>query len=290
MAIVKSLAIGKAKGSAGNLTYSYIGGDTIMKGKVAFPKVPRTLSQMNRRVRWANIVNLWQAMHGTLHPSFEAAMGRVSDYNMFIGRNNTIPIFLTKQDATMGGCVVAPYIVTEGSLPAIDVAVDGSGKIVSNINIEDLELDETTNISALSAAIIDNNEGWSYGDQISAYILRQSVNATTGVPYVAVEAYEITLSQLAEPISTLYATPYPFTNQSGKIGMYEAVDGAVVYVHSRKDADGNTLVSTQSLVVSSTVPASYNTQAARDAAIVSYGGKLTAPFLTPNVDVELNID
>lgn len=290
MAIVKSLAIGKAKGSAGNLTYACVGGDTIMKGKVAFPKVPRTLAQMNRRVRWANIINLWQAMHGTLHPSFEEAIGRVSDYNLFVGRNNTIPIFLNKQDAAMGGCVVAPYIVTEGSLPAIDTAVDGSGKIVSNIQIADLELDETTNISALTDAILQNNPDWRIGDQLSAYILRQSVNVTTGVPYVAVEAYEITLSNTVEPISTLYPQPYPFTNQSGKIGMYESIDGAVVYVHSRKDADGNTQVSTQSLVVSSTVPAAYNTQAARDAAIVSYGGKLTAPFLTPNVDVELNID
>lgn len=290
MAIIQSLAVGKAKGSAGQLTYAYVGGDTIMKGKVAFPKIPRTIGQMNRRVRWPNLVNMWQAMNGTLHPSFEEAMGRVSDYNMFIGRNNTYPVFLTKQEASMGGCVVAPYVVTEGSLPSIDTAEDGSGKIVSSINIGDLELDEVTTIAALSEAIINNNEGWSMGDQLSAYILRQTTNSVTGVPYVSVEAYEITLSDKTDPISTLYSTPYPYTNQSGKIGMYESIDGAVVYVHSRKGEDGKTLVSSQSLVVTSTIPAHYNTQAARDAAIESYGGKLTAPFLTPNVSVELNID
>lgn len=290
MAIIQSLAVGKAKGSAGQLTYAYVGGDTIMKGKVAFPKIPRTLGQMNRRVRWPNLVNMWQAMNGTLHPSFEEAMGRVSDYNMFIGRNNTIPVFLTKQEASMGGCVVAPYVVTEGSLPSIDTAEDGSGKIVSSINIGDLELDEVTTIAALSEAIINNNEGWSMGDQLSAYILRQTTNSVTGVPYVSAEAYEITLSDKTDPISTLYSTPYPYTNQNGKIGMYESIDGAVVYVHSRKGEDGKTLVSSQSLVVTSTIPAHYNTQAARDAAIESYGGKLTAPFLTPNVSVELNID
>lgn len=291
MAIIKSLAVGKAKGSAGQLTYTYVGGDTIMKGKVAFPKIPRTLGQMNLRVRWANIVNLWQTFEGDLHPSFEAAAGRTSDYNLFVGRNNKVPVFLTKQMAAAGGCVVAEYLVTEGSLPKITTEVSENGVIVSNINLGDLTIANDTTVSDLSEAIINNNEGWRYGDQVSAFVCFQTQNDASGVPYVNTQAFEITLSNTdATPLEEVLSDPIAFAKVNGKLGMSRAIDGAACYIHSRKGADGVTQVSSQNLIVTSNIASRYSDQASRDAAIMSYGGKLTAPFLTPNVSVELDID
>lgn len=291
MAIIKSLAVGKAKGSAGQLTYAYVGGDTIMKGKVAFPKVPRTLGQMNLRVRWANIVNLWQTFEGDLHPSFEAAAGRISDYNLFVGRNNKVPVFLTKQMAAAGGCVVAEYLVTEGSLPKIDTDITEQGVIVSSINLGDLAITSDTTVSDISEAIINNNEGFHYGDQVSAFVCFQTQNSASGVPYVNTQAFEITLSSSdGTPLSEVLSSPIAFAKVNGKLGMSQSIDGAVAYIHSRKGADGVTQVSSQNLVVTSNIASRYSDQASRDAAIQSYGGKLTAPFLTPNVSVELDID
>lgn len=291
MAIIKSLAVGKAKGSAGQLTYVYVGGDTIMKGKVAFPKIPRTLGQMNLRVRWANIVNLWQTFEGDLHPSFEAAVGRTSDFNLFVGRNNKVPVFLTKQMAAAGGCVVAAYLVTEGSLPKISTDVSEQGIIVSSINLGDLILNADTTVADLSEAIVNNNEGWRYGDQLSAFVCFQTQNSESGVPYVNSEAFEVTLnSSDGALLSEVLSSSIAFAKVNGKLGMSQSFEGAGCYIHSRKGVDGITQVSSQNLVVTSNIASRYSDLASRDAAIMSYGGKLSAPFLTPNVSVELNID
>lgn len=291
MAIIKSLAVGKAKGSAGQLTYAYVGGDTIMKGKVAFPKIPRTLGQMNLRVRWANIVNLWQTFEGDLHPSFEAAAGRTSDFNLFVGRNNKVPVFLTKQMAAAGGCVVAEYLMTEGSLPKITTDITEQGIIVSSINLGDLAITSDTTVSDLSEAIVNNNEGFRYGDQVSAFVCFQTQNSASGVPYVNTQTFEVTLSNAdGSLLSEVLGSPIAFAKVNGKLGMSQSIEGAACYVHSRKGVDGITQVSSQNLVVTSNIANRYNDQASRDAAIMSYGGKLTAPFLTPNVSVELDID
>lgn len=277
----------KQRGSIDDVTFRQVHGQTVVSVKSLNPAQPRTPAQMRNRICWRNVQNIWAAFTGTLHPSFESRPRTWSDANAFMSANiGRVRVYLTKSLAEMGAAVVAPYQITRGSLPSIHTQVDGTGIIVSNIEIADLELDETTNISALSEAIINNNEGWQYGDQISAFMLTQSVNSVTHVPYVTVQAFEITLSQEAVPISTLYAQPYPFTNKNGKIGMYAAIDGAVAYVHSRKEAS-KTRVSTQELVVTSTVAANYTNAAAYAAALESYGGKTEQPFLTPNIDDEL---
>ena len=143
----------------------------------------------------------------------------------------------------------------------------------------------------LSAAIIENNEGWRYGDQISAFVCFQTQNDTSLVPYVNTQAFEITLSAAdATELQDLLTSPIAFATVGSKLGMSQAIEGAVAYVHSRKGADGITQVSTQHLVMTSRIASRYTDQASRDLAIQSYGGKLTAPFLTPNIDVELDID
>ena len=75
----------KLRGSIGQYTFQRLNGQTVAKEKVEKKAIPvRTLTQMLRRVRWANLVNMYRAFEGTLHPSFESKDPRVSDYNMFM--------------------------------------------------------------------------------------------------------------------------------------------------------------------------------------------------------------
>ena len=285
MAIIKSLAIGKSKGSMGGLTYRYVSGETIGSAKVAFPKVPRTMRQMTRRIGWGNMVNFWQALENIWHPSFERAAGRVSDFNLFIGVNQNRAPYLTKEEISKGGCVVAPYTLTEGTLESIEMSVTENGIITSNLNVGSLALDDETTLAAFSAAIRANNVGWNYGDQLSAVIFVQTVDVVTNIPKVVARAYEITLAEDDETfvLDLIGNNPECFSIASGKLCFSAAVNGGGVYVHSRLAPDGTTQVSTQAVEVTNTLLSTYSTETKAIASIQSYGGKTTTPFLTPDV-------
>lgn len=285
MAIIKSLAIGKSKGSMGGLTYRYVSGETIGSAKVAFPKVPRTMRQMTRRIGWGNMVNFWQALENIWHPSFERAAGRVSDFNLFIGANQNRPPYLTKEESSKGGCIVAPYALTEGTLNSIGMSVNEGGRITSDLNVGSLALDDETTLAAFSSAIRGNNDGWNYGDQLSAVIFIQTVDVVTNIPKVVARAYEITLAEDDETLvlDLIGNNPECFSIANGKLCFASAINGGGVYVHSRLAPDGTTQVSTQAVEVTNTLLATYSTETKAIAAIQSYGGKTTTPFLTPDV-------
>ena len=274
------------KGSAGDWTYSRVASRTIARQKVEAKGNPsRSYAQMRRRVQWANIINLYHAFSGKLHPSFEGKAQGVSDYNAFVSANfGLVPVYLTKDESKQGGCVVAGYQVTRGSLPSIDVAEGTGGVAVTDIALGDLAITAETTLKQFSDAVVDNNPDYVQGDQISCFIAEQSVNSVSGVPYVKITALEVTLdctddeTLLADIVDAL-----GFTSVGGKVGASGTVNGAITWVHSRKTA-GGVKVSTQRFFVTNSTLAAYQTAAKRTEAILSYGGTVTQPFLTPNVD------
>lgn len=279
----------KLRGSAGNWTFSRLKGQTIAKEKVEKKATPvRTLPQMLRRVRWANLVNLYRSFNGTLHPSFEGKDPKLSDYNMFMQANlNSSNVALTKTIADQSGCVVDAYQITRGQLPSINVDFGNANVPETDIAVGTLALGNSTTLAAFSAAIIDNNDGWRNGDQLSAFIIRQYMNATTNVPYCSTDAVEVTLDTSAT--TTLLKDVMDislFNVVDDCLGLSGPVNGGVAFVHSRK-VNGKTIVSTQFITVSNTYLANYNTNAAFDAAIESYGGINKEEFLTPNLDDDL---
>lgn len=285
MAIIKSLAIGKAKGSMGGMTYRYLSGETIGSAKVAFPKVPRTMRQMVRRIGWGNMVNLWKTLENVWHPSFERAEGRVSDFNLYIGANQGVAPYLSKEESGRGGCVVAPYLITDGTLNSIGVSVAANGRITSDLSVGSLVINDETSLAAFSTAIRSYNSGWNYGDQLSAVIFVQVVDVVTQVPKVVARAYELTLSETSEEliIDLLGNNPECFSVENNKLCFANVTNGGGVYVHSRLGSDGRTQVSPQTIVVTNDLLSTYSTETKAIAAIQSYGGKTTTPFLTPDV-------
>lgn len=288
MAIVRSLAIGKATGSMGGITYRTIGGDTISSQKRGKATNKPSFQQSVNIVSWANAVNLWQAFEGNDRPSFENRPPRVSDFNAFIAASRAVPVYLTRTEAQQGGAVVAPYQVTKGSLPSIDNSAAGTGgEIGTDISLGDLTIGESTTLGQFSRAIIENNEGWANHDAIILFVLRQSTNSVTNVPYVTVDEFKVTLdvSDNETLLSEFDPSGEAFTKLAGsdKLGMSQTVNGGAVYIHSRITSSG-TQVSTQSIVATNTLLASYQSISLRDEAILSYGGNLTRLYLTPDVD------
>lgn len=291
MAIIYSNAVGKAKGSMGTITYTTRAGKTLGKDRIRLTTNPKTFAQMRRRVQWANIVNIWHAFNGLLHPSFQDRTALISDFNRFVGVNiGRVPVYLTQGEASQGGAVVAPYQMSWGTLPPISVSTNGlAGEVGTDISLGTLTVGDSTTLKQFSRAIIESNQHFQNGDQITAFVLLQTVNTVTGVPYTEVRAFEVTLN--TEDNETLVADLdpelYVFANQgeTDKLGMNQSVNGGVVYIHSRLTGDNTTLVSSQRLVVSNTLLASYQSGAKLSAAVKSYGGDTASAYLTPNVDV-----
>lgn len=290
MAIIYSNAVGKAKGSMGTITYTTRAGKTLGKDRIRLTTNPKTYAQMRRRVQWANIVNIWHAFNGLLHPSFQDRTALISDFNRFVGVNiGVVPVYLTQAEASQGGAVVAPYQMSYGTLPPINVAANGtSGEVGTDISLGSLTVGDNTTLQQFSRAIIESNPGFQNGDQITAFVLLQSVNTVTGVPYTEVRTFEVTLDTTDNETLVMDLDPelYVFANQgeTDKIGMNQTVNGGVVYIHSRLTGDNTTLVSSQRLVVSNTLLASYQSDAKLTNAVKSYGGNTVSAYLTPNVD------
>ena len=283
MAILTGV-LNRLNGSVGNLTFVQTNGRTLVREKVA-PKSKRTWRVMRRRVTWANLVNLYRAFSGTLHPSFENKARRVSDFNEFMSANmGSNGVALTSGLARQGGCVVAAYQVTRGSLPSVEVDFGNANIPESDIALGALTLGNSTTLKAFSDAVVQNNAGWQSGDQLSVFVAHQMIDTGTGVPHVSIDAIEVTLDAAAS--TTLLKDVMDislFSVVDGMLGLSGPVNGGVAFVHSRKTPSG-TKVSTQFFVVNNSYLAQYQTSEAFVAAVNSYGGLTQDEFITPNVD------
>lgn len=283
MAKIRSVFIGQATGSINDITYKVRGGKTIGSFKIDKKGRGGSFRQVVRRAQWGNLVNVFQSFQGDLHPSFEGRNALVSDFNLFIKANLGKNIFLTAEEVRLGAALAADYVITEGKLPSIVVSA-GTGDVpVSNLGLGSLTIDATTTVAAFSQAIIRYNNGYVNGDQISCFYMKQLVNSNTQIPYVITKAQEITLNTSdTETLVRDVVDAEGFSSLDGFLALDQPIDGSVAWVHSRKDADGSTTVSRQEMYATNSILPSYQNQSKMMAAVISYGGKTTQDFLTPD--------
>ena len=277
----------KLKGSAGQWTFSRLKGQTVAKEKADKQSTPsRTMKQMKRRMQWANVVTMWRAFGSKLHPSFENKAQTVTDYGEFVSVNaGIVPVYLSKSEARQGGCVVAPYQITFGTLPAITVG-DGTGDVKKT----DIALGSTfaitsaTTVKDFSDAVVDHNADFRDGDEIAVFIARQLVNAATQTPYVVIEAESVTLNRNDnETLLRDVVSEAGFSVVDECLGASAAVNGGIAWVHSRNTQNG-TKVSSQRFIVTNTLLEQYQTAGKLSSAIESYGGLNGEDFLTPKTE------
>ena len=158
--------ISKINGSAGNLTFKNLNGQTVVSEKVTHIRNPRTNAQMQTRTKWANIVAMYKGIRPLLNYGFESRPKNCSDYNMFVKVNmQRTPVYLTKQQVAGGACVAAPYQFTQGSLPAIVVTGSGNGA-KTDIYLGGITLGSATTVAQFAQAVVENNADYRYGDQM----------------------------------------------------------------------------------------------------------------------------
>ena len=283
MAILNGI-ISKLNGSAGQLTFKRVNGQTVVSEKVTQTTDRRTSAQMRQRMKWPNLVAMYKGIAPLLNMAFENKPKGSSDYNMFMRANlSATPVYMTKTEQTAGACVAAPYQITQGSLPAIVLSGD-AGASVTDIKCG-IAIDADTTIKAFSDAVVSANSNYSYGDQISFIYAIQSVDAVTGAPKCEFYGEAILLDKESEVKVLDAVSARGFSVSGGYLAGSIDFVGVYAWVHSRKSS-GSTLVSSQVMVNYNEVI--YNEYIGDDAyqrAVETYGGENTT-FLTPDEQSE----
>lgn len=196
MAVLQNMWLRGAKKKLGGTVLYTQGGRTLQRELAPEVKNPKTPAQMGQRVKWANLVAFYRANAGWMPKAFENKKPTQSDYNKFMSLNaSSSRIYLTKEQARQGACVVDSYRVSDGTLQPVDIFPTAKDW-VTNLYLTGLDkLDATTTVAAFSTALLASNAGLRSGDQVSFIRVTQLFNNTTDIPYVQVRAYELLISE-----------------------------------------------------------------------------------------------
>lgn len=275
MAVVRNAANTVRRGRIGETTYYVSNGQQIARqarndsnyGETA----RRSEAQQSRRVLWANIVNFYKASSSWMAKAFETKRNGQTDYNKFMQVNvGAARINLTREQAAAGACVADNFIVSQGSLPSVEMTLQLSSW-VTNINLGNLIIGDSTTNAELTAAIEANNANLRRGMQLSFVSYQQTVDAL-GIPRLISRLYEITLDAESQSIVRNYLPVFCSTTVDGKLGTNNSLSiGGFAYIVS--DLSSGTLrVSTQRLnTINAALIAQYTSQEQKAAAIASYG-------------------
>ena len=280
MAILNGI-LKKLNGSAGSLTFKQYAGQTVVSEKISVVKRSNTPMQMRQRTKWGNVIQMYKGICPLINYGFESKPVGKSDYNMFMKVNmKGSDIYLTREEVAGGGCIAAPYQLTQGTLPSI-VIVGSGDNARTDIKLGDLTIDAETLVKDFAIAVVSNNPDYDFGDQISFFDVLQRVNAVTGIPYCQFLATNVVLDKASEVKLLDLVSKYGFATVDGYLGHIEGEGaGVFAWVHSRKSS-AKTVVSTQSLINNNDeMIAEYSGDQAYKRSVKTYGGESSA-FLTP---------
>ena len=275
MGVIRNAANTLIKGRVGQTTYYISGGQQIARqsrndsnyGETA----RRSYSQQERRIMWANLVNFYKASALWMAKAFETKKRNQTDYNKFMQVNmDNSRIALTKGEAAAGACVVDELLVSQGSLPSIEI-VELLDKWRTNILVGNLSISSSTTVGDFTQALIENNGNIREGMQLSFVMYQQTVDPL-GTPRVNCRCYEVTLSststeKLRDYLPALSSTTF----EQYLCTSAEVPTGGFAYILSEL-VNGSLRVSTQQLVVNNAaLVTQYTTSVQKNLAISSYG-------------------
>lgn len=248
-----NMLLGYAKGKVGSMVFSRLRGEQIVRAYNASPANPRSQSQQLQRTKLANLVNFYRRGRLLLNHSFTNKKEKQSSYNAFVSRNiNLSLIHLTKEQAIGGASIVAPYLISDGVLPPIQI--DGGGvDATTNIQVGNFTIDdETTTVADFSRAVLNNNSSWQEGDQFTYVSVVQNGGVNGGQPFAVFNYFELDIDTSNTTLLRDVMPEYGLSirNKAVSHGAFVA-DGGFAWIHSRKSSTGALQASRQSLILTS---------------------------------------
>lgn len=216
--------------------------------------------QLWRTIKMHNIQSVYKKLRWLVEIGWEAKLAHKkengqpqgSPYTWFVSANmqRRGGALWPKYD-DLAGCVVAPYQVTNGSLEPIRIVpIDEEGNPVrcsmddcprarTNIRIGNLKIDEMTTVSDLAEAIINENEGWDWGDTLVYVRLEQTEYRDSELmggrvwPRAMERHWIVPLEAENRPLSEVIELRY-VSNVGGFVGQAEnALTGGYCWIHLR---------------------------------------------------------
>ena len=277
----------KISGKVGQLLYRQTRTGTVISELPVKPAIPRrSARQMDRRTQWGNLAAIYKQFDSMLRRGYENLPPQMSVFNAFIQANiDVVKVYITKTIRLNGGAILAPYQITRGSLPSISMAKNASNILVSSVRLGTLAIDANTTIGQFSQAVIDNNDAFDEGDQLTFFHGIQSIDTVTRTPRATIRGYKVVLSTAEDTKLWDVVDRIGFSVTDNCLATSQQItNGAAVWVHSRENADGALKVSTQLFFVENSALATYQGRTAFTAAANSYGGiNSAAVYLQPEV-------
>ena len=268
-------------GKAGNLIYFKQNNETHAMIYNNSPRSNTSVSQVTTKSMWTNPVQFYKSFDGALRKSFQYVTGKQTSFNLFMrnAMQSAAPVFQTKEDAERKGCVLYPYMISEGSLDKIELTPLNNG-YVTNISLGSLTITADTTVGEFSTAIKQSNKKnqakyrFAYEtDWLTLYVATQYVDSDTNVPYIEVDSYKIHIN---DSLTTKLWDVMPsnfFCSSNGYLSVTSLPEGmGFAFVHTRK-ADTAQKVSTQYMVVNNPLISAYTSTTALNKALKSYGAK-----------------
>ena len=238
----------------------------------------RSEKQANMRCQMANMSANFKLYQGKLKLAWEGKKAGLSEFNCFVASNyDKAPVYITKSMRVAGACVLAESYISSGSLPPIENVVSSEGVLVSDLRLGSLQIGAETTVADLTIAILQNNQEWEDGDQLTWFYGVQRVDSA-GTPRASLTAEKVVLDTTDETVLYSVVSARGFTSVQGAdggqvLGMSEAlVNAGGVWVHSREKDSGSIRVSSQQMKVVSEVLGQYQTYQAMVESAKSYGG------------------
>lgn len=268
-------------GKLGAMVFMRRNGEQVTRSWVK-PKDTKTYAQGRQRSALSNIIRLYQSSPSFFKSAFENKTSVQSDYNALVSRNLAADprVYLPKDVADAGGAVVAPYLISDGSLQ--QVLTEGEG-VTTRTNIAlgaDFEIEASTTVAQFTQAVLANNTFIQEGDQLSYLSIEQYT--AEGYPRLRTRKYEVILSTTDNTLLLDHMPAQAVAVNGGFLAHGDYVySGAFAWVLSRV-VSGKLKVSRQRLIVTeSSLYNSYIGAEAATKAASSYNDK-NIVFLDPN--------
>ena len=277
----------KISGKVGQLLYRQTRTGTVISELPVKPAIPRrSARQMDRRTQWGNLAAIYKQFDSMLRRGYENLPPQMSVFNAFIQANiDVVKVYITKTIRLNGGAILAPYQITRGSLPSISMAKNASNILVSSVQLGTLSITANTTVGQFSQAVLDNNDSFDEGDQLTFFHGVQTIDTVTRTPRATIRGYKVVLSTAEDTKLWDVVDRIGFSVTDNCLATSQQItNGAAVWVHSRETADGALKVSTQLFFVENSALATYQGRTAFTAAANSYGGiNSAAVYLQPEV-------
>lgn len=268
-------------------------GQTLVRELPAAVSNPQTTAQMEQRAKLANLVAAYRANQFWMHwGAFQDKKETWSDYNAFVSANQSIaPVYMTKESVAAGATVVAPYVVSSGTLPRVNCVINVDVLISDIFVSEELTINDATPVNVLSSSILANNNLIQEGDQISVIINIQQ--STADVPYITARAFEFIVSTTDERTLADIGLGGVFTEEllggSHCLSVLLPSEQCAATIILSRETTSGLKVSSQTLVLTEaqeTYLSAYRTSAARSASFRSYGAVGGQNFLSGGYSTE----